>query len=114
MVVKIPVPSNTANVKVFNAASGKAKYEPEKEAILWRLKKFQGETEFTLAAEANLTPIKTDKIWQKPPITMEFNVPLFTGSGLRVRYLRIQEKSDYKPKKWIRYLSKAGSYEHRI
>jgi AP-2 complex subunit mu-1 len=45
---------------------------------------------------------------------MEFNVPLFTGSGLRVRYLRIQEKSNYKPKKWIRYLSKAGDYAHRI
>ena len=87
--VKIPVPSNTANVKVFNTASGKARYEPEKEAIVWRIKKFQGDTEYTLAAEANLTPIKTDKIWQKPPITMEFNVPLFTGSGLRVRYLRI-------------------------
>jgi AP-2 complex subunit mu-1 len=41
---------------------------------------------------------------------MEFTVPMFTGSGLRVRYLRIQEKSGYKPKKWIRYLSKAGDY----
>jgi len=45
---------------------------------------------------------------------MEFQVPMFTGSGLRVRYLRIQEKSGYKPKKWIRYISKAGDYSHRI
>ena len=101
-------------MKVYSAGVGKARYEPEKEAMLWRIKKFQGETEYTLTAEANLTPIKTSKVWQQPPITMEFNVPLFTGSGLRVRYLRIQEKSGYKPKKWIRYLSKAGSYEHRI
>jgi len=39
---------------------------------------------------------------------------MFTGSGLRVRYLKIQEKSGYKPKKWIRYISKAGDYSHRI
>lgn len=114
MVVKIPVPANTAQVKVYSAGAGKAKYEPDKSSIFWRIKKFQGDQEYLLTAEAQLTAIKSNKLWQRPPITMEFNVPLFTGSGLRVRYLRIQEKSGYKPKKWIRYLSKAGDYAHRI
>ena len=40
VVVKIPVPSTTANVNVFSAGSGKAKYEPEKSLISWRIKKF--------------------------------------------------------------------------
>ena len=114
VVVKIPVPPNSADVKIYSAGAGKGKYEPDKAAIMWRIKKFQGDTEYLLTAVANLTATKSDKLWQKPPITMEFNVPLFTGSGLRVRYLRIQEKSGYKPKKWIRYLSKAGDYAHRI
>lgn len=43
VVVKIPVPSNTANVKVYSAGIGKGKYEPEKSAIMWRIKKFQGD-----------------------------------------------------------------------
>eukprot|EP00435_Cladocopium_sp_Y103_P026319 s712_g6.t1 len=50
----------------------------------------------------------------RPPITMNFEVPQFTASGLRVRFLKVQEKSQYKPVKWIRYLTKAGTYEHRI
>ena len=108
------MPPNTANVKIYSAGPGKGKYEPDKSAIIWRLKKFQGDQEYILTAVANLTATKTEKTWQKPPISMEFNVPMFTGSGLRVRYLRIQEKSGYKPKKWIRYLSKAGDYAHRI
>jgi AP-2 complex subunit mu-1 len=40
VVVKIPVPSNTANVKIYGAGIGKGKYEPDKSAILWRIKKF--------------------------------------------------------------------------
>ena len=59
-----------------------------------------------------------DKAWSgtnKPPISLDFQVPMFTASGLRVRFLRIQEKSpNYRPVKWIRYITKAGSYQHRI
>jgi AP-2 complex subunit mu-1 len=40
VVVKIPVPSNTANVKIFSQGQGKAKYEPDKAGIFWRIKKF--------------------------------------------------------------------------
>ena len=39
---------------------------------------------------------------------------MFTASGMRVRYLKIVEKSGYEPTKWIRYITKSGSYEHRI
>ena len=67
-----------------------------------------------MSAIATTTTTKSDKSWERPPITMEFQVPMFTGSGLRVRYLKIQEKSGYKPKKWIRYISKNGDYAHRI
>ena len=38
--IKIPVPPNTADVKIYSAGAGKAKYEPDQNAILWRIKKF--------------------------------------------------------------------------
>ena len=59
VVVKIPVPSTTANVNVFSAGNGKAKYEPEKSLISWRIKKFQGNTEQTLTGIANVTQSKS-------------------------------------------------------
>ena len=40
VVVKIPVPKNTAGVKIYSQGSGKAKYEPERSMIMWRIKKF--------------------------------------------------------------------------
>ena len=40
MVIKIPVPTSAADVKIFSASVGKGKYEADKAAIMWRIKKF--------------------------------------------------------------------------
>ncbi|KAK7367670.1 hypothetical protein VNO80_09688 [Phaseolus coccineus] len=40
-------------------------------------------------------------------------VPMFTASGLRVRFLKVGEKSGYNTVEWVRYITKAGSYEVR-
>lgn len=61
VVVKIPVPKNTATCKVYAAGIGKAKYEPEKSALMWRIKKFSGDSEYVITAEVLLTPTKTEK-----------------------------------------------------
>ena len=55
----------------------------------------------------------------KPPITLDFQVPMFTASGLRIRFLKVWEKSGYNSTKWVRYLcnsgkdTKTGHYEIR-
>jgi AP-2 complex subunit mu-1 len=38
---------------------------------------------------------------------------MFTSSGLLVRYLKVFEKSNYSSVKWVRYMTRAGSYEIR-
>lgn len=42
VVIKIPCPKSTASVNT-NSLVGRAKYEPENGAIMWRIKKFQGD-----------------------------------------------------------------------
>jgi len=39
---------------------------------------------------------------------MSFQVPMFTSSGLKVRFLKVWEKSGYATVKWVRYLACAG------
>jgi AP-2 complex subunit mu-1 len=112
--INVPCPKNTARGHIHNAGHGKARYEPDKAAIIWRIRRFPGRHEYALLAEVELASTVTDKQWVRPPITMSFDVPQFTASGLRVRFLKVQEKSNYKPVKWIRYLTRAGSYQHRI
>ncbi|CAM9465841.1 unnamed protein product [Phaeothamnion confervicola] len=113
VVVKVPVPGNTArcNVKV---GTGRAKYEPEQRAIVWRIKRFPGGSESIFAAEVELTPSIREKTWSRPPIQVEFQVPMFTSSGVHVRFLKVFDKSAYQTNRWVRYMTRAGHYQIRI
>lgn len=69
----------------------------------------------TLTATASLTQTTDRKPWQRPPMDIDFQVLMFTASGLLVRYLKVYEKSGYNSVKWVRYLTKAnGSYQIRV
>jgi len=112
--IDFPCPKNTAKAHIPSPGHGKARYDANESAVIWRIRRFPGRHEYNLLAEVELASMVSEKQWVRPPITMDFEVPQFTASGLRVRFLKVQEKSQYKPIKWIRYLTKAGTYEHRI
>jgi AP-2 complex subunit mu-1 len=78
------------------------------------VKKVNGDKESKLKCEIPLISVKDPKPWARCPISMEFNIPMFTASGLRVRFLKVQEKSGYKPMKWIRYVTKGGDFQFKI
>jgi AP-1 complex subunit mu len=45
---------------------------------------------------------------KRPPITVKFEIPYFTVSGIQVRYLKIVEKSGYQALPWVRYITQNG------
>lgn len=110
--IKIPTPPNTAVCKISVKGLGSAKHKPEQGAILWNIKSFAGQIEVTLRASVELIP--STKAWDRPPISMEFQVPNFTASGIKITNLDISEKSGYTPTKWNRVVTQNGSYERRI
>lgn len=111
--LKIPIPDATVK-KNTNPGVGKAKFESDQNAIIWRIKKFQGGKEALLRVDLELSKDWNEAEWNRPPISLNFNIPMFTVSGVKVSFLKIMEKSGYKPYKWIRYLTKSGEYTHRI
>ena len=113
VVVRVPTPLNTAKT-TERVSQGKAKYEPEHNNIVWKIPRFSGQQEFVLSAEAQLSAMTTQKAWSRPPLSLEFSLLMFTSSGLLVRYLKVFEKSNYGSVKWVRYMTRAGSYEIRF
>ena len=115
--VRIPVPKLTARANV-NVSAGKAKYVPEERCLRWKIKRLAGHEELHLDAEIILANTLDDhKPWIQPPINVQFNVPMFTASGLRVRFLEVKEAGNYDVVRWVRYLCQSGdgkgSYEIR-
>ncbi len=113
VVFSIPVPLNTAAVKV-NATNGKAKYVASENAIEWRIARLNGGSELSLTAGADLMSMTQQKPWTRPPISLSFSILMFTSSGLSVRYLKVIEKSGYRASKWIKYETRAGTYQIRF
>ncbi|KAI6713941.1 hypothetical protein JHW43_003491 [Diplocarpon mali] len=112
VVVRVPTPLNTTKI-TERCTQGKAKYEPSENNIVWKIPRFTGQNEFVLSAEATLTSMTNQKAWSRPPLSLDFSLLMFTSSGLLVRYLKVFEKSNYSSVKWVRYMTRAGSYEIR-
>ncbi|KAG0129083.1 Mu homology domain-containing protein [Tuber indicum] len=112
VVVRVPTPLNTAGIQT-RTSQGKAKYEPSENHIVWKIPRFTGQAEYVLSADATLTSMTNQKAWSRPPLSLSFSLLMFTSSGLLVRYLKVFEKSNYSSVKWVRYMTRAGSYEIR-
>ncbi|KAJ2713950.1 clathrin associated protein complex medium subunit [Coemansia spiralis] len=114
MAVSIPTPPNATKCRIKVTGAGKAKYHPEENKIVWRISRFQGLQEASLTAIVDLASMSKPAPWSRPPIGLDFQVLMFTASGLLVRFLKVFEKANYQSVKWVRYMTKAGSYQIRI
>ncbi|KAK7693905.1 hypothetical protein QCA50_003479 [Cerrena zonata] len=114
VVIRIPTPLNTTSVD-SKVATGKAKYVPAENVVVWKIPRIQGGQEVSFSGTASLTSTTHRQVWARPPIDVDFQVLMFTASGLIVRFLKVFEKSGYNSIKWVRYLTKAsGSYQIRF
>ncbi|ODV92160.1 hypothetical protein CANCADRAFT_63534 [Tortispora caseinolytica NRRL Y-17796] len=114
VVITIPTPSNVSSVQGISTTGGKAKYDPSRNAIIWKFSRLNSTSDYSLTASAELISMVNRKPWAKPPIQADFTISMFASSGLAVKYLKIFEPSNYSTVKWVKYVTKAGSYEIRI
>lgn len=98
----------------FKAAVGTVVYMPDEDAIVWNLKQFYGNREYMMRAQFNLPSISSEEVTSVKPVTVEFEIPYFTVSGIQVRYLKIVEKSGYQALPWVRYITVNGDYQLRM
>jgi AP-1 complex subunit mu len=96
-------------------AQGSATYVPEQEAMVWKIKHFPGGREYLLRCSFSLPSVASEEQQGRmPPIRVKFEIPMFTVSGIQVRYLKVVEKSGYQALPWVRYITTSGDYEIRM
>ncbi|GMR54028.1 hypothetical protein PMAYCL1PPCAC_24223, partial [Pristionchus mayeri] len=111
--VIIPVPSDADSPK-FKTSVGSVKYVPELNSFVWTIRSFPGGREYLMRAHFSLPSIHSEEVEGKPPISVKFEIPYYTTSGLQVRYLKIIEKSGYQALPWVRYVTQNGDYQMRM
>ncbi|XP_051834524.1 AP-1 complex subunit mu-2-like [Antechinus flavipes] len=110
--IAVPVPSNADSPR-FKTSVGSAKYLPEKNVIIWNIKSFPGGKEYLMRAHFGLPSVEKEEVEGRPPISVKFEIPYFTVSGIQVRYMKIIEKSGYQALPWVRYITQSGDYQLR-
>ncbi|XP_040270881.1 AP-1 complex subunit mu-2 [Bufo bufo] len=110
--ISVPVPSDADSPK-FKTSVGNAKYHPERNVVVWTIKSFPGGKEYLMRAHFGLPSVETEDLEGKPPISVKFEIPYFTVSGIQVRYMKIIEKSGYQALPWVRYITQSGDYQLR-
>ncbi|KAL3308233.1 AP-1 complex subunit mu-1 [Cichlidogyrus casuarinus] len=111
--IHIPVPNDVDSPR-FKTTTGSCKYMPETAMVIWNIKTFPGGKEFIMRASFGLPSVESaDTVESRPPISVKFEIPYFTVSGLQVHYLKIMEKSGYNALPWVRYITQNGDYQLR-
>ncbi|KAI0633968.1 clathrin adaptor mu subunit [Trametes polyzona] len=92
------------------ASTGSVQYVPDKSAFVWKIKQLGGGREFLMRAHFGLPSVRGEheSLDKRAPITVKFEIPYFTVSGIQVRYLKIVEKSGYQALPWVRYITQNG------
>jgi AP-1 complex subunit mu len=88
-------------------------YSPKDDCLVWTIKRLHGGQQVTLRAHFGLPSIEREDEDAKRPISVAFEIPYFTVSGLQVQYLKVFEKSAYQAVNWVRYMTLSGTYEFR-
>ncbi|CDZ98374.1 clathrin assembly protein ap47 [Phaffia rhodozyma] len=105
--IYVPVPDDADSPK-FRAATGSVHYAPEKACFVWKIKTLAGGKDYLMRAHFGLPSVKTEEAPVRIPISVKFEIPYFTVSGIQVRYLKIVEKSGYQALPWVRYITQHG------
>ncbi|KAA6401587.1 MAG: putative AP-2 complex subunit mu [Streblomastix strix] len=111
VVIKIPIPTNSARLQ-SEVSVGSTKYEPTQHAIVWKVKNFPGGSSNQFRANVQLlASVVQGAPWSKPPVSMQFLVPMATSSGLEVLFMNVSEsKLHYHADRFIRYVTRGGNY----
>ncbi|KAI8868329.1 clathrin adaptor, mu subunit [Ramicandelaber brevisporus] len=110
--ITVPVPEDCDSPR-FQCSVGTVEYLPEKAAFVWTIRQFPGGQEATIRAHFGRPTIKSEEPEQRKPISIVFEIPYYTTSGIQVRYLKITERSGYIGSPWVRYLTLNGDYHIR-
>jgi AP-1 complex subunit mu len=110
--VTVPVPPDVDTPKA-QCTAGKMAYSPKDDSLVWTIKRMGGGQRVSLRAHFGLPSVEREDEDAKRPISVAFEIPYFTVSGLQVQYLKVFDKSGYQAVNWVRYMTLSGTYEFR-
>ena len=119
VVIRVPLPEQVGSVSgqlPVDAQGETYEYKGPEHCMYWFIKKFGANTQhnfkikIVLDSKADISAASREI----GPVQMIYEVPMWTSSGLKVKFLRVNEAGrDTKPNRWVRYITQSESYTCR-
>eukprot|EP01114_Cavostelium_apophysatum_P020189 TRINITY_DN669_c0_g1_i1.p1 TRINITY_DN669_c0_g1~~TRINITY_DN669_c0_g1_i1.p1 ORF type:complete len:473 (-),score=52.52 TRINITY_DN669_c0_g1_i1:646-2064(-) len=116
VIVRLPLPKDiVTSVSCETALGSTTEYNKEEGVVIWNVGKLVGSTEVLLRVKVSTGESLRLLKNRMSLATVDFEIPMWTCSGLQIRYLKILDHKNYstEPLRWIRYLTLSGSYAVR-
>eukprot|EP00766_Chilomastix_caulleryi_P001734 gnl/Chilomastix_caulleri/2705.p1 GENE.gnl/Chilomastix_caulleri/2705~~gnl/Chilomastix_caulleri/2705.p1 ORF type:complete len:188 (+),score=33.42 gnl/Chilomastix_caulleri/2705:70-564(+) len=115
LIIRVPIPSNTVKTDI-TVGLGKAKYEPEKGMVVWRVRTMPGSSinslRIALALQRNAVEREEEgKTWKnRAPMSISFVITGYSASGFNISSSTVIEKSGYKAESFLKTSCVSGEY----
>ncbi|OMH83658.1 AP-2 complex subunit mu [Zancudomyces culisetae] len=120
----IPTPQNTTSCEFLIQGSSffasnvsynsRAKFNPSQNAVIWKLYRFQGNTEYSISIKAKLLGSAKPWVGNKPPLQLYFDIPQYSLTGLQVKFMQVDCDKQYNSTKFVKNSVNAGSFLIRV
>jgi AP-4 complex subunit mu-1 len=115
VLIRCPVPKAIASAKCELAIAG-VEYRVVDNVVEWTVNEFGGGSELFLRSRITLNEPYTETMRKEfGPISLEFELPMYNCSNMKIRHLRVKERdASYDPYRWVRNITHANSYICRV
>jgi len=90
-------------------------FDSIKKRILWKIKKLEGGMDgCKIIIKINLDDVPGNHKREIGPVSMNFELPMYICSSIFIRALKIVEQKESNPSRWVRSITRGGSYVARV
>uniref|UniRef100_A0AAR2LIE9 AP-4 complex subunit mu-1 n=1 Tax=Pygocentrus nattereri TaxID=42514 RepID=A0AAR2LIE9_PYGNA len=115
--VTVPVPKGSLSLsQELSSPDQTAELQLKNKAILWSIPRFPGGAQLSALFKVTLNTVNVGSasLLEVGPVSMSFELPKQTCTGLQIRFLRLSPTQPGMSQRWVRYVTHSDSYTIRI
>ncbi|KAI2659858.1 AP-4 complex subunit mu-1 [Labeo rohita] len=113
--ITVPVPKGSVSMsQELSSPDQTAELQPKNKALLWEIPRFPGGAQLSALFKVDVPGISSASLLEVGPVSMSFELPKQTCTGLQIRFLRLSPTQTGLSQRWVRYVTHSDSYTIRI
>ncbi|XP_069502523.1 AP-4 complex subunit mu-1 isoform X2 [Ambystoma mexicanum] len=111
----LPVPKGVLSVsQELSSPDQSAEFQHSTKSVLWSIPRMRGGSQLFALFKLEIPRLSSSSLLEVGPVSMSFELPMHTCSGLQIRFLRFSTLRPALPHRWVRYVTHSDSYIIRM